>query len=66
AETEEEINLRMSKAMAEISFINEYNYYIVNADLTESVGKMNAIVTAERSRVSQTVHHIIKEYREEI
>jgi len=66
AETVEEIKLRMSKAMKEIPFINEYDYYVINAELAESLNRMNAIIMTERSRVSQTIYDMIQKYEEEM
>jgi len=66
SETEEQINLRLNTAMTEISFITEYDYYIVNETLSESVARMKEIVMAERSKVTKNIRDVIQKYREEI
>jgi guanylate kinase len=66
AENEEELRLRMSNAMTEMSFINEYDYYVVNADLFESLDRMTAIIMTKRSRVTQTLYDMIQKFKEEI
>ena len=48
ADSEEEVQRRMSKAADEMSHWAEYQYVIVNRDLEDSVGKVQAILTAER------------------
>lgn len=51
----EVVTERMSRASDEISHYAEYDYIIVNEDVTESVGKVKAILQAERlKRVRQT------------
>jgi len=66
SETEEQIKLRLDTAMSEISFITEYDYYVVNATLSESVARMKEIVMAERSKVTKNIRDVIQKYREEI
>ncbi len=48
ADSEEEVRRRMAKAADEMSHWAEYDYVIVNQDLEDSVGKVEAILTAER------------------
>jgi guanylate kinase len=48
ADSEEEVQRRMSKAGDEMSHWAEYQYVIVNRDLQDSVAKVQAILTAER------------------
>ena len=49
-DSEKVVAERMSKAADEMSHWFEYDYIIVNHDLSESVAKVEAILTAERSR----------------
>jgi guanylate kinase len=65
SETEEQIKMRLDTAMTEISFITEYDYYIVNVTLPESVARMREIIMAERSKVTQNIHDVIQKYMEE-
>jgi guanylate kinase len=49
-DSEKVVAERMSKAADEMSHWFEYDYIIVNHDLSDSVAKVEAILTAERSR----------------
>ena len=64
-ESIEAIEKRLSKALDEIRFIGEYEYYIVNDDLEKAVGEALSIVDAERLRVPPKVKPIIRQYEEE-
>lgn len=48
ADSEDEVQRRMSKASDEMSHWAEYDYVIVNRNLDDSVAKVQAILTAER------------------
>jgi guanylate kinase len=48
ADSEEEVQRRMSKAADEMSHWAEYQYVIVNRNLEDSVAKVQAILIAER------------------
>jgi guanylate kinase len=48
ADSEEEVQRRMSQAADEMSHWAEYQYVIVNRDLEDSAAKVEAILTAER------------------
>ena len=65
-ETEEVINMRLSQTMKEISYINKYDYCVVNGELEEAVNRVKSIVVAEHSRVSDDVEALIKKYEEEV
>ena len=65
-ETEEEIKRRMGEVVKEITFINEYDYYIINAKLDEAVDRAKAVIMAERSRVSPAIQEMLHKYKEEI
>jgi guanylate kinase len=45
----------MAKSAAEMSHWPEYDYVIVNSDIEDSVGLVQAIVTAERLRRTRQV-----------
>lgn len=65
-ETEDAINLRLSQTLKEISYIDKYDYCVVNGELDEAVARVKAIVMAEHSRVSQSVYKLIEMYKEEV
>lgn len=66
SETEESLKRRLSEAMKEISYVDKYDYCVVNADLDAAVDRVMAIIIAEHSRVSEDVRTIIEWYKEEI
>ncbi len=47
-DSDEVVRERMSKAASEMSHWPEYDYIIVNADIGESVARIEAVLTAER------------------
>jgi guanylate kinase len=51
----EVVAARMAKSAAEMSHWPEYDYVIVNSDIEDSVGLVQAIVTAERLRRTRQV-----------
>lgn len=66
SESEESINLRLGEALTEVSYIDKYDYCIVNGDLSEAVSRVAAIVKAEHSRVSESIYELIEQYRNEL
>ncbi len=64
-EAPEIVEKRLSKALEEIKFIGEYDYYIVNDDLDKAIAQARAIVSAEASRVPDMVRPIIRKYEQE-
>ena len=61
-ESTENIEKRLRQAINEIKLIGEYDYFLVNDVLEESVNTVKSIMTAEVSRVPEAVKPIIKEY----
>ncbi|MGF6376198.1 guanylate kinase [Clostridiales Family XIII bacterium PM5-7] len=66
SETEEAINLRLSQTLKEVSYIDKYDYCVVNGELEEAVSRVQAIVVAEHSRVSHSIYKLIEHYKEEV
>jgi len=66
SETEESLHLRLSQALKEVSYIDKYDYCVVNGDLDEAVARVKAIMVAEHSRVSQNIYKLIEQYKEEV
>lgn len=66
AESEDDINLRLGEALKEVSYIDKYDYCVVNGELDEAVSRVAAIVKAEHSRVSADIYDMIERYKEEI
>ena len=64
-ETKEAIELRLSKALSELTYVDKYDYLVVNGELEEAVNRVKAIIVAEHSRVTVTPEELVKEYTEE-
>ena len=66
SETEEAINMRLGETLKEVSYMDKYDYCVVNAEVEEAVSRVKAIIVAEHSRISESVYDLIKKYEEEI
>ncbi len=66
SETEESMKRRLGQALSEISYIDKYDYCVINGELEEAVERVSAIIMAEHSRVSEDVYKIIERYKEEV
>jgi guanylate kinase len=65
-DSKETIDLRLSQTLSEISYIDKYDYCVVNGELEEAVARVKAIAMAEHSRVSKDIYRLIAKYKEEI
>ncbi len=65
-ETEDSLKKRLGKALEEISYIDKYDYCIVNGELEEAVTRAKAILVAEHSRVTEDIYKLIETYKEEV
>lgn len=65
-ETQDSIDLRMGETLKEVSYIDKYDYCVINEDIDEAVSRVKAILVAEHSRVSQDIYELIEKYKEEI
>lgn len=61
----EVINMRLAETMKELTYIEKYDYCVVNGELEEAVKRVEAIVIAEHSRVSKNINELIERYEEE-
>lgn len=64
-ETAEAIELRLGETLKELSYIDKYDYCVVNGVLEEAVARVRAIVVAEHSKVAFTAEELIASYKEE-
>ena len=64
-ETAEAIEMRLGETLKELSYIDKYDYCVVNGQLEEAVARVKAIVVAEHSRVTFTAEELISRYKEE-
>ena len=60
------VDKRMAKAMDEISHYPEYDYIIINSDLSQSVNSVRSILHSERLRRGRQIGliHFIKQLRD--
>ena len=65
-ETAEEIEKRFSCAFEEINQIENYDYFIVNEDVDKSVNDVEAIICAEKNKVTRYKNNIIDKFKEEL
>lgn len=54
-ETEQQIQMRLSKAVGEMGKMNEYDYVIVNDSIDNVVRSIECIITAEKLRVKRSL-----------
>ena len=64
-ETKEAIEMRLGETLKELSFIEKYDYCVVNGELEEAVSRVKSIVIAEHSRVTMTADELVKRYKED-
>ena len=65
-ETQEEIEKRFSCAFEEINQIVNYDYFIINEDIEKSVNDVEAIISAEKNKVTRYKNNIIDKFKEEL
>ena len=65
-ETQEEIEKRFSCAFEEVNQIVNYDYFIVNEDIEKSVSDVEAIICAEKNKVTRYKNNIIDKFKEEL
>ena len=64
-ETPEAIEMRLGETLKELSFIEKYDYCVVNGELDEAVARVRSIVVAEHSKVTFTAEELVRKYEEE-
>ncbi len=63
-ESREDIELRLGKAVAEMSYLRHYEYFVVNEDLNQAVEDVRAVMRSEHSRI-RDAEKILKKIEEE-
>lgn len=58
-ESADSIRLRLSMTKEEVSYIDQYDYYVVNEDLNEAAEVVSAIMKAERSKVDDYTQKVV-------
>lgn len=65
-ETDESLRKRFLSAFEEISYIEKYDYFIVNDSLEEAIESFKAIIRAEKCRIRANMKDIMNAYKEEM
>ncbi|MBN2796734.1 MAG: guanylate kinase [Clostridia bacterium] len=66
SETPESLERRFSSAFEEIEFVNQYDYYIINDEVSTATDTMESIIDAERCKVIEDIEEIVAMFKEEI
>jgi len=66
SESPDAIDIRLGEALKEVSYIDKYDYCVVNDEVHKAVEKIIAIMNAEHSRVSEDIYSLIENYKEEL
>ncbi|BEP29472.1 guanylate kinase [Helicovermis profundi] len=65
SETEDSFKLRYSSALDEMSFIKDYDYFIINDEIHKATSKLICIIEAEKNRIISNIGELINEFKEE-
>ena len=65
-ESAEKVEKRLAEAINEIRLIGEYDYYLVNNDVSEAADTIRKIMAAEDRKVPDAVRPIIRNYEKEL
>ena len=55
-ETQDAIRQRLNSVVTELGYIHEYDYLVINDELTEATADVAAIIRAEKWRVKRNAH----------
>jgi guanylate kinase len=66
SESQSDIDARIGEALKEVSYIDKYDYCVVNDQVDWAVEKIMAIINAEHYRVSEDIYSLIENYKEEL
>ena len=64
-ESAAKVALRQSKTLEEIGCIRDYDYYIINDIIDETVDKIIHVIESEHAKVSHDADEIVRRYKEE-
>ena len=63
-ESPEAIEMRLSNTLKELTYVDKYDYLVVNGELEEAVNRVKSIIIAEHSKVIMTPEELVREYTE--
>ncbi|MCQ2551201.1 MAG: guanylate kinase [Clostridia bacterium] len=61
----ETINMRLAETLKELTYMDQYDYVVVNDDLEEAVKGAKCIFQAEHLKSTDQINNIVKAYKEE-
>ncbi|MGN1350674.1 MAG: guanylate kinase [Anaerovoracaceae bacterium] len=64
-ESPEDVKLRMGKAMAEMAYLDRYDYYVVNDDLETAVETVRTIMKAQHQKIDDQAQALLNMYKGE-
>lgn len=64
-ESPEDVELRMGKAMAEMAYLDRYDYYVVNDDLASAVETVQSIMKAQHQKIDDQAEELLNMYKGE-
>jgi guanylate kinase len=56
--------MRLSNTLKELTYVDKYDYLVVNGELEEAVNRVKSIIIAEHSKVIMTPEELVREYTE--
>ena len=65
SETEDSLKLRYSSALDEMNFIKDYDYFVINDEVSTATSKLMCIIEAEKNRIISNIEELINEFKEE-
>ena len=65
-ETKEAIEKRFNSALKEISYVEQYDYCVVNDEVNEAVASIKSIIISEQCKVKEDIKNIILKFKEEL
>ncbi len=66
SESEKSCKERFNNALKEISYIDKYDYCVINDEVTNAVRKVRTIIEAEHYKVTKEIYDQIQKYKEEL
>ena len=66
SESEKSFTERFNNALKEISYIDKYDYCVINDEVDSAVTKVKTIIEAEHYKVTEEIYNQIYKYKEEL
>jgi guanylate kinase len=62
-ESQEDVELRMSKALGEIEYLDKYDYFVINNDVENAVDTLRVIMRAEHQKTEGNAGSLLRRYK---